>query len=255
MRVLWQSFLDPELHERYFLRLRTLLRNIAPETDFDVVGLRPPDRHLHALTEVRCGIAALRNALYAEREGYDGVVLGHFQEPLLREIRLALVLPVIGLGESSLLKVRGTFGLLAIAEAFVPWHEDQVHRHGIEDRFVGVQSVEIQPDGFMAAMEGGGGQSQLRGIVESTASALVAAGAETVVPAGALIPVALSDELGAIEIRDGCLLNCVAVAAHAAAAARPRRRHANRSPAAVDEFLEATGGPLVEPLRSRRVSS
>src|SRR5262249_55221785 len=99
--ILWQSFLDPDEHRPYVDALRAMLEAAAPGSEFDVAGTRPPDRHLHALTEVRCGIAALRNALWAERAGYDAIVIGHFQEPFLHEIRSSVSVPVVGLGEVS----------------------------------------------------------------------------------------------------------------------------------------------------------
>ena len=45
----------------------------------------------------------IRHALEAERAGYDAFVIGHFQEPGLLEIRGAVDIPVIGLGEANLL--------------------------------------------------------------------------------------------------------------------------------------------------------
>jgi Asp/Glu/hydantoin racemase len=249
VRALWQSFLDPEPHHRYFLQLRSMLARLAPDVEFDVVGLRPPDAHLHALTEVRCGVAALRNAVYAEREGYDVVVIGHFQEPLLREIRLSVTLPVIGLGESALHAATGKLGLITIADVFVPWHEEQLRRYRLDDRLVGVLPLGIEPAGFMPAMEPGRARSLLLDAVELACTSLAAAGADTIVPAGALIPVVLfgvEDDVGMPGLP---VQNCVAVAARAASRAEPLAAAAGPPPGALAEFLDATGGPLAEPAR------
>lgn len=245
MRVLWQSFLDPDDHRAYVAALRASLARAAPDAEFDVVGVRPPDRHLHALTEVRCGLAALRNALWAERAGYDAVVVGHFQEPLLHELRASAGLPVVGLGEASLAAARGRLGLVTIDDVFVPWHEEQVRRLGLAERVVGIRAVRVPPDGFMAAMEDGPGRDRLRERAETEAAALAAAGAETIVPAGALLAVALPvEELAGLPFVDG-----VAVAAREALAARRPDGFTPPPDAAVEEFLAATGGPLVEPVR------
>jgi allantoin racemase len=224
-----------------------MLSEAAPGVEFDIVGISPPDRHLHALTEVRCGIAALRNALYAERAGYDAIVIGHFQEPLLHELRACVRLPVIGFGEASLAAAHGRLGLVAIDEVFVPWHLEQVRRHGIEDRVVGVCSLETPPDGFMAAMTPGAGRARLLMRLEEAAAPLVAAGAETIVPAGALTPAALCGD-GEIAVAGVPVLNGVAVTARAAAEARPRDDVSPPPAAAVEEFLAATGGELAEPV-------
>jgi Asp/Glu/hydantoin racemase len=245
VRALWQSFLDPEAHRPYVEALRASLARAAPAAEFDVVGIRPPDRHLHALTEVRCGVAALRNALWAERAGYDAVVIGHFQEPLLRELRASVGLPVVGLGEASLAAARGRMGLVTIDAVFVPWHEEQVRRLGLAERVVGVRAVGVGPDGFMEAMADGPGRDRLRGRAEAVAAELVAAGAEVVVPAGGLLAVALPVEtLAGVPFVDG-----VAEAARAALTARPPAAASPPPAGAVEEFLAATGGPLAEPVR------
>lgn len=245
MKALWQSFLDPERHRPYVAALADLLRRAAPGVEFDVVGMRPPDRHLCALTEVRCGIVALRNALWAERAGYDAIVVGHFQEPFLFEIRSSVGIPVVGLGTASCAATNGPIGLVTIDEVFAPWHEEQVRRLGIAGRVVGIRALGVEPDGFIAAMSPGAARDALLARVEEAAAPLVASGAEAVVPAGALPAVALQ---GIEEVAGVQLVNGPAVAARAAASARPTT--SPPPPAeAVEEFLAATGGPLAEPVR------
>jgi Asp/Glu/hydantoin racemase len=245
VKVLWQSFLDPEDHRPYVGALRALLAETAPEADFAVVGIRPPDRHLSALTEVRCGIAALRNALWAEREGYDAIVIGHFQEPFLHEIRTSVGIPVVGFGEASIDAADGAIGLLTIDEVFVQWHLEQVRRYGIGDRVVGVRALGIAPDDFMSAMDGGPARERLLERVEESAAPLIAAGAETIVSAGALTCVALREpEIAGVPYVDG-----VGAAARAALERRRPGEFTPPPPAALDEFLAATGGPLAAPVR------
>jgi Asp/Glu/hydantoin racemase len=245
VKVLWQSFLDPDDHRPYVDALRTLLTQTAPEAEFEVVGIRPPDRHLCALTEVRCGIAALRNALWAEREGYDAIVIGHFQEPFLHEIRSSVGIPVVGFGEASLDAADGAIGLVTIDDVFVPWHEEQVRRYGIGQRVVGVRALGIAPDDFMSAMGGGAPRERLLERVEEAVAPLIAAGAETIVSAGALACVALREPaVAGVPYVDG-----VAAAARAALERRPPEAFAPPPRAALDEFLSATGGALSEPVR------
>src|SRR3546814_18733642 len=42
-------------------------------------------------------------AIHAERDGFDAFVVGSFSEPMLREMRSAVDIPVIGILESSML--------------------------------------------------------------------------------------------------------------------------------------------------------
>ena len=103
-RVWYQSFVHPIEQAPYIKRLQDLLDSVAgPDFKFEVHGLDPPDQHFHPLTEFRCAAQTIRHALEAERAGYDAFVIGHFQEPGLLEIRGAVDIPVIGLGEANLL--------------------------------------------------------------------------------------------------------------------------------------------------------
>ena len=117
-------------------------------------GLDPPDHLFHPLTEFRCAAQAIRNALEAERAGFDGFVVGHFQEPGLLEIRGTLDIPVVGLGEANLLAALSMgqrFGLVTIDPVFIDWHERQVHAHGLDQRFAGVRAIHMDLPGFMRA--------------------------------------------------------------------------------------------------------
>ena len=104
MRIWYQSFVDPAEQAPYIDRLRDRLRTVAaPGIEIDVHGISPPDRFFHPITEFRCAEQTIHAALTAERAGYDAFVIGHFQEPSLTECRGAVDIPVIGLGEATML--------------------------------------------------------------------------------------------------------------------------------------------------------
>jgi hypothetical protein len=104
IRIWYQSFVDPDAQAPYMERLQARLRLVAAaEVTVNVHGIRPPDRHFHPITEFRCAGQTIHAALRAESEGYDAFVIGHFQEPGLTECRGAVDIPVIGLGEATLL--------------------------------------------------------------------------------------------------------------------------------------------------------
>lgn len=101
-RLWYQSFVHPIEQAPYIKRLQALLdASASPGIKFEVHGLDPPDHLFHPLTEFRCAAQAIRNALEAERAGYDGFVVGHFQEPGLLEIRGTLDIPVCRIGRSQ----------------------------------------------------------------------------------------------------------------------------------------------------------
>ena len=140
-RVWRQSFVPPREQAPYIERPQRQLDAFAnPSVRFEVRGLEPPDHFFHPLTEFRCAAQSIRNALEAERAGYDGFVIGHFQEPELLKTRGSLEIPVIALGEAALLTACGMgrrIGLVTIDPAFIDWHERQVSAHGLGERLAG----------------------------------------------------------------------------------------------------------------------
>jgi len=100
-RLWYQSFVDPNEQRPYIDRLRGHLASIGdPGFRCEVVGISPPDRILHPLTEFRCATQVIRNAIAAEQQGFAAFVIGHFQEPGLHECKASVGIPVVGLGES-----------------------------------------------------------------------------------------------------------------------------------------------------------
>jgi Asp/Glu/hydantoin racemase len=107
--------------------------------------------------ELRCAAQTVRNALEAERAKYDAFVIGHFQEPGLLEVRAALEIPVVGLGEATLLagcSMGQKLGLVTIDPVFIPWHERQIARQGLAQRAVGVRAIQMDLAQFMRAFTG-----------------------------------------------------------------------------------------------------
>jgi allantoin racemase len=154
-RLWYQSFVHPTEQAPYMERLQGVLDAVAgPDIRFEVHGLDPPDHLFHPLTEFRCAAQTIRNALEAERAGYDGFVIGHFQEPGLLEIRGALDIPVVGLGEATLLaalSMGGRLGLVTIDPVFIDWHRRQVRAHGLDQRVAGIRAIHADLPGFMRA--------------------------------------------------------------------------------------------------------
>ena len=117
-KIWYQSFVHPVEQAAYMRRLQALLDKVsASGFAFEVHGLDPPDHSFHPLSELRCATQAIRNAIEAERAGYEAFVLGHFQEPGLLELRCAVDIPVISLGEANMLAAMTMgqrFGLVTI---------------------------------------------------------------------------------------------------------------------------------------------
>jgi Asp/Glu/hydantoin racemase len=250
-KVWYQSFVDPEEQRPYIERLQAALTAYAdPQVRFEVHGISPPDRHLSALTELRCATQTIRNAVEAERQGYDAFVIGHFQEPGLIETRTVVDMPVVGLGEATMLHactLGRTFGLVTINPAFIPWHRDQVIRLGLERRVAGVRALATEVATYMRAFEDETAYQQVREEFRREALPLVESGAEVLIPAGGL-PMLLLARERQLAAEGAVVLNGIAVVAAMTEAALKLQRltgvvvsrrgtFAKAPPEAIREFL------------------
>jgi Asp/Glu/hydantoin racemase len=216
MRILWQSFVDAQHNAAYFERLNAYLNDIAaPGVTVETVGMSPPDRDFGRLTEFRCAIQAVDNAIGAEQQGYDAFVIGHFQDPGLYEARAAVRIPVIGAGEASLhfaSQLGRRIGLVSIDPVFEVWHYEQAERYGLGGRVVAVTGLGAVPEDFSAAFAGDeAAHARMRAAFIDCALPLVEKGADIVVPAGVLPGLLLARERG-LAVGHAPVVNCAAVA-------------------------------------------
>src|SRR5260370_21160461 len=191
MRLLWQSFVDAMQNATYFERLSAHLNELAlPGTSVELKGIRPSDRDFGRLTEFRCAIQVVENALAAEQDGYDGFVLGHFQAAGLYEARSAVRIPVVGTGEATLhfaAQLGRRIGLVSIDPVFEVFHYEQAERYGLRDRISGVAGLGFVPEDFNPAFAGDeSALARMREIFEEKAYPLVAAGGDRHIPARVL---------------------------------------------------------------------
>src|SRR5215467_4066282 len=250
-RLWYQSFVHPTEQAPYIKRLQGLLDHAAaPGISFEVHGLDPPDHLFHPLTEFRCAAQMIRNALEAERAGYDAFIIGHFQEPGLLEIRGVVDIPVIGLGEATMLAALSMgrrFGLITIDPIFIDWHERQVTACGLGQRVAGVRAIQVDLPGFMRAFTDEASYARVRAQFVEQVRPLIAAGAEVIIPAGGL-PMLLFARERPFVIDDALVLDGIAVVAKAAEMALALRRltgsvvsrrgtYAKASAACVEEYL------------------
>jgi len=250
VRILWQGFTDPATQSVYTDRLKAFLNEVAdPGTEFDFRGVSPPDRYIHRLTEWRCAMQAIGNLLDAQDEGFDGVILGHFQDAGLWEARGALEIPIVGLGESSLLHactLGATIGLVTIHPTFIAWHAEQVRQYQLGDRVVGVRAMETSVDLWMRAFGGDeAAYGEVRRRFEEEVRPLAEAGAEVIIPAGGL-PALLFAEKETPEIDGAIVLNCSLVAAKQAELAVKLRRINGTGPSRAGAFARAPVEALEE---------
>ena len=226
-RLWYQSFTDPEVDAPYFRRLGEYLQSVtAPGFESVVHGIQPGDRYLHPITEFRCAGQVIANAVSAQEEGYDAFVIGHFQEPALREARAAVDIPVIGLGEATMLHactLGRKAGLVTINPVFVPYHEDQIARHGLTERVVAVRAVAAQVADYNRAFDDADLYRRMRDEFVAQAKPLLEVGVDVIIPAGGYPMLLFSREQG-FAIDGAAVLNGLPVAVAAAETAVSLKR-------------------------------
>lgn len=215
MRIWWQSFVALEQNEAYRERLTVYLEEIAdPGTEVTVAGMQPPVRGFGRLSEFRCAALAIDNALEAAERGYDGFVLGHFQDSGLYEARSAVDISVVGLGESALhwaAKLGRHLALVSIDPVFDRFHLEQADRYGLGSRIRHVTGLGVGVEDFGRAFGGDAAAharlvDRFRRLVEP----LIESDVDVVLPAGALPALLLAREHG-FTIGGAPVVNCVAV--------------------------------------------
>jgi allantoin racemase len=249
VRIWYQSFIDPERHAAYFERLQAHLAEVAaPDTEYEVRGVRPPDLALHRITEFRCAAQAIDHAICAEERGFDAVLFGHFQDSGLWEARSAATVPVIGMGEASMLyalQLGRTFGLVTIDEAFDPVHREQAERYGLADRLAGVAAMSTPVADLVGALESDDAYARVRATFERACTPLLAAGAEVIIPAGGLFGLLSSRERD-FRVGESVVLNPIAVACKMAEAAASLRLASGLGTSRVSTFRRPPAQAIAE---------
>ena len=147
MRIWYQSAVEMAGASTYRDALERHIARVAdPGTQVDVHGVDPgtwagqqpsqlfgcPAVFLAAL-----GPAMLRNAVRAERAGYDAFILGTYIEPFLRELRSVVDIPVVSSLEASLLvgcSTAHTIGLITLNQPLLWSLRTSLERHRLGAR-------------------------------------------------------------------------------------------------------------------------
>jgi Asp/Glu/hydantoin racemase len=209
-KIWFQGATDKVHMAPYVAKVEAHLKSILdPEFSATFHTTTPPATTTHAITEFRIARNLIRNAVEAEKQGYDAMAITHFQDAGLAEVKSVVEIPVLGLGETTLFHactLGRKLGLITINPVFIPWHEDQVIRYGLQQRVVGVRAVPATVADFIDAFASPEGFQKLKPLWDKECRALLAAGADVIVPAGGLPMMLFGGEFEGAPVVNGVTL-------------------------------------------------
>jgi Asp/Glu/hydantoin racemase len=248
-RIWFQGATDRVNMAPYIGKLEPHLKAILdPEFSGTFNTTTPSVTTVHALSEFRAARNFIRNTLEAERQGYDAVAITHFQDAGLMEAKAAVEIPVLGLGETTLFHactLGRKIGLITINPGFIPWHEEQIIRYGLQQRVVGVRAVDAKIADFMEAFSSKEGYDALYPKWERECRALLAAGADVIIPAGGLPMMLYASQPGA-HFEGAPIVNGITVIAKSAEMIIKLRRIAGTSVSRRSNFAKPSEKTLRE---------
>lgn len=201
IRIWHQSFTVLSDLGAYSDALDAHFRAIArPDTEIVMHGMAqgtyrtnyPGDDIKYASLQYLHGLQFLCAGVRAEQAGFDAYAISTLPEPALRETRALLDIPVVGYGESAMLRacqLGRRFGVLVFIDELAELVADNAVRHGLAERFAGARHVGFQ---FGDVLEAFGEPSQLIATFEQSARGLIGQGAEVIIPGEAPLNVLLA---------------------------------------------------------------
>jgi len=214
MKIWYQSYVDEEHGELYWQHLRQHIKAVVdPGTDVDIKGITPHDSYAHPIVEFRCAREVICNAARAEKEGYDAFVVGHFQDAGLYEARSVTELPVVGLGEASMLyacQLGQRSGIVTINPRFIPWFHHQIGKYGLAQRVTGVHAMTFQPGQILEAFGDPEKTEEVKRLFEEHAIPLVDQGVDVLIPGGG-IPMLLFSSYQEHNVNGAPVINGISI--------------------------------------------
>jgi allantoin racemase len=227
-RILYLSMSREEYSPNYFPFLRSYIERVkSPETEVDLVGTRVGRIDSFRFFETLDWISILDSVIGAEQDGYDAVAIGNILDPALREARSMVDIPVLGLGETSMLTscmMGSTFSLVGVNPYFGGRFEENVAKYGLRERLASIECMGLTPHELDECFSDEVGRAKAIDSFVAAARASLEKGAEVIVPAGGRLT-AFLNAVGLREVDGAPLLDgTVSLVAATEAAIRIRRQ-------------------------------
>jgi allantoin racemase len=121
-------------------------------------------------------------AVEAERTGFDAYAMATIPNPLIREIRTLVDIPVVGYGEASYhvaAMLGRRFGVLVFIDRMAPLLEDHIAGHGLASCCIGVRPSGLS---FQEVLAGYAAPGPVIERFQESARNLIRAGADVIIP-------------------------------------------------------------------------
>jgi len=123
----------------------------------------------------------IRNAIRAEKEGYDAFLIGNFSDTGVDEARELLNIPVLGICENSMhlaCQMGASFGVVPVSQKQTPGKIENARRYGLERQMVGAEPLDSSPAALKQAMVDRSLKEQVMAEFTACAKRLLQRGAE-----------------------------------------------------------------------------
>jgi allantoin racemase len=262
-RILYLSLSNATYSSNYFPFLRKYIDDfVSDETEVELRGARVGRIDSFRFFESLDSVSILDSVLDAEQSGFDAVAIGNILDPGMREARSMVDIPVLGLGETSMLTaclMGSQFSLVGVNPYFGGRFEENVAKYGLQNRLAGIECMDLTPHQLDACFSDENGRKRATDSFVAAARATMARGAEVIIPAGGRVTAFLNAvglrEVDGAPVLDGTatLLAMTESAVRIRAAAGSfvsRRRLYAKAPAdvigsAASEYAQSYGLPAL----------
>jgi Asp/Glu/hydantoin racemase len=187
-KILYLSLSNEKYSPNYFPFLTNYIKTIAaPGTTVELRGARVGRIDSYRFWESLDTVSILDSALEAEQRGFDAVAIGNILDPGLREARSMVDIPVLGLGETSMLTtcmMGSKFTLIAVNPYFSARFQENVAKYGLQERLASIECMGLTPHELDACFSDDGDRTKAIEAFTAASRAGLDAGAEVIIPAG-----------------------------------------------------------------------
>lgn len=215
MKIWWQSSTPIHRLHDYRSTLSDHLMSVKrPETEISINGVDDGSMDLHynavvAINSYGPG-GVLNKIIQASDQGYDAVAIGCFLDPAMQEAREVVPIPVLGLGEASMLTAcmfGERFSGVAFHSKQAQYYDRKAYEYGLSSRHVPFGNLGIDFNQVQTAFSN---PESMTGTFISESRRLAAQGAEVILAACATVNAIIRREK--IQEVDGALvMDCNAV--------------------------------------------